>query len=850
MRNGAKWNLLKHLLGDKPSKASQQLTIDRLIHKLKSSGSTDTEITDDLAARYLCTDPSSPADYPPAPDAIEEDPLGTPFTFAEVKAVLAELNCRSAPGPDGIQNKLLKNFAEADIELLTEHINKIWEASVILIPKPGKPLALGSLRPISLTSCVGKVAEHVILKRVTKFVEERQILPLNQIGFRPSMSTQDVMLMLKHELLDKLTRDTRAILALDLEKAFDRVKHSHILASIREAGLGTRFYNYVSSFLRDRTATLQLGSLGSRQFNLGPRGTPQGAVISPFLFNLSMRELSRQLSQIDGIGHAFYADDITVWCTGGNDGRIEERLQDAVNTVQAFLRQAGLSLSAEKSELLLYRPKYKARKDAYSDINLLTADGSPIPTVGQIRILGMIIEANGSNAASITRISKKAEAMAKLINRVANKRGGLSEENLRRLFHAFLMSHINYIAPAHMWQKGDENRLDVIIRRCVKQVLGLPGNTRTVKINELGIHNTFNEIVEAQKLSQLVRLSSTEAGRRLLVHLGLKSPVTEQRQCQLPEELRAKFTVSPIPRNMHPAHNVGRRQARARALLSTAAAMEDNVAFVDAAQYGRSDHFVSVVTTLKGDHLSSLTLLHANADRAEQVAVALALAATNRTAIYTDSRAAARAFMTGSVCREAARVLSAANWTDKKHIIWFPAHVGRHVHGTILNANELVHSRARGLTFHAGENHSEAEDANWYYRDPLLTFHEICKHYHLERRKFPLPHPHLNRAQSITLRLLQTEAYASPLICSKYMDGIEPGCPRCGSPRCTLQHMLWQCPALRESPGSPSTEEDWRHLLTSKEKEDQLRAIQRAHDMAEEMHLPVPSWVRPADVAP
>lgn len=454
----------------------------------------------------------------------------------------------------------------------------------------------------------------------------------------------------------------------------------------------------------------------------------------------------------------------------------------------------------------------------------------------------MVIQANGHNDASITHISKKAEAMAKLINRVANKRGGLSEENLRRLFHAFLMSHINYVAPAHLWQKGDVRRLDVIIRRCVKQVLGLPGSTRTTKLNELGIHNTFKEIVEAQKVSQIVRLSSTEAGRRLLAHLGLQSPVTQESPRQLPEELRAKFTVLPIPRNMHPTHNVGRRQARARALLSTAAAMEDNVAFVDAAQYGYTDHFVSVVTTIKGEHLSSMTLLNSNADRAEQVAVALALAATDRTAIYTDSRATARAFMTGSVCREAARVLYAANWSDKKHIIWFPAHVGRHVHGTILNANELAHSRARGLTFRVGENHSEAEDVTRYFRDPLLTFTEICKHYQLERRKYPLPHPNLNRAQSITLRLLQTEAYASPLKCSKYMDGIEPGCPRCGHPKCTLQHMLWQCPTLRESSESPSTEADWNYLLTSQDKRDQLRAIQRARDMAVEFNLPVPSW--------
>lgn len=55
--------------------------------------------------------------------------------------------------------------------------------------------------------------------------------------------------------------------------------------------------------------------------------------------------------------------------------------------------------------------------------------------------------------------------------------------------------------------------------------------------------------------------------------------------------------------------------------------------FVDAARHSYSDHFVSVVTTLRGDHLSLLALLHVNADCAEQVVVALALAIIKRTAI-------------------------------------------------------------------------------------------------------------------------------------------------------------------------------------------------------------------------
>lgn len=411
------------------------------------------------------------------------------------------------------------------------------------------------------------------------------------------------------------------------------------------------------------------------------------------------------------------------------------------------------------------------------------------------------------------------------------------------------MSHINYIALAHKWSRRDEARLESIIRKNIKKVLGLPQSTSTEHLLALGVHNTFSEIVEAQQVAQVARLASTEAGRQLLAHIGIRSPIARQRECALPIKVREMYTVSQVPRNMHPQYNCGRRKARARALLQTAATIEDNVAFVDAAQYAASNHFVSAATSLRGELLTSLTLKNSDADKAEQVAVAIAMATTNRSTIYTDSRAATRAFMKGSVCKEAARVLSAASWTGKKHIIWFPGHVGSDAHETIPNANELAHSQARGLTHRAGSGHSEAEGGQWQ-RDPLLTFNEVCKHYQLGRRKFPLPHPHLNRPQAITLRMLQTNTYPCPFIWSKFVDGIDTRCPRCGHPRCTLQHMLWQCHDLHGGSGSPSTEEDWLQLITSSAKDQQLRAVQRAREVAESFNLPVPSWAGPPDGTP
>lgn len=49
------------------------------------------------------------------------------------------------------------------------------------------------------------------------------------IGFRPGLGTQDAMLLIKREILDRKTKDVLGILALDLTKAIGTVLHKHVL---------------------------------------------------------------------------------------------------------------------------------------------------------------------------------------------------------------------------------------------------------------------------------------------------------------------------------------------------------------------------------------------------------------------------------------------------------------------------------------------------------------------------------------------------------------------------------------------------------------------------------------------
>ncbi|KAL3186300.1 hypothetical protein MRX96_028025 [Rhipicephalus microplus] len=83
----------------------------------------------------------------------------------------------------------------------------------------------------------------------------------------------------------------------------------------------------------------------------------------------------------------------------------------------------------------------------------------------------------------------------------------------------------------------------------------------------MGAHNTLSEISDAQRTSQLSRLSSPAAGRRLLDRAGLLPPSERvgtgpygelEEQAILNDEAVRNIIVYPLPKNTEPERNEGR----------------------------------------------------------------------------------------------------------------------------------------------------------------------------------------------------------------------------------------------------------------------------------------------------
>jgi hypothetical protein len=89
--------------------------------------------------------------------------------------------------------------------------------------------------------------------------------------------------------LKKASKKKKSTVAvfLDINKAYDTVWTSGLLFKLSKIGIHENCLGWISNFLRDRSIVIRIGSHTSEPRKIS-NGVPQGAVISPLLFNVML----------------------------------------------------------------------------------------------------------------------------------------------------------------------------------------------------------------------------------------------------------------------------------------------------------------------------------------------------------------------------------------------------------------------------------------------------------------------------------------------------------------------------------------------------------------------------------
>ena len=195
-----------------------------------------------------------------------------PILHREVEAAVQSLKKRKSAGVDRIPAELVQTGGETVISAPTIVCNKIWRTGewptprtqplVITLPKKGNLQQCQNYHAISLVSHPSKDMPKIILNRLKPQVEK--IIGEEQTGFRAGRSTTEQICNLRI-LCEKYLQHQQDLyhILIDFKKAFDRVWHAALWATMKKYNISTSLIQVIKNFHnKDTSAVLFNCSIG------------------------------------------------------------------------------------------------------------------------------------------------------------------------------------------------------------------------------------------------------------------------------------------------------------------------------------------------------------------------------------------------------------------------------------------------------------------------------------------------------------------------------------------------------------------------------------------------------------
>jgi len=329
----------------------------------------------------------------------------TVMCHKSVSDFIDKLNYNCSPGIDKITGEHLKHGkTETLCKVLSnlfscilswKTVPSVFKVGVIvpILKKPSlNPSDASSYRPVTLSSVFSKILEMIMLP--SDNVSD------SQFGFRKGRGTSlacslynDVKCYFQYVNSPLLT------CSLDAEKCFDSIWHNALFYKLKDK-IPNDHWLILYRWYKGLKATVRWNNVYSDYFDV-TRGTRQGSVLSPQLFNIFINDLLIQLDTCTdkvAIGNCSlnsfaYADDVNLLCT------TVPELQRLINICTDYADKWRFRFGINKTKCLVIAGNQLA------DVPKWNLKGQPIVNVDSLEILG--VHYDSKNVAHVdNRIAK------------------------------------------------------------------------------------------------------------------------------------------------------------------------------------------------------------------------------------------------------------------------------------------------------------------------------------------------------------------------------------------------------------------------------------------------------------
>jgi RNA-directed DNA polymerase len=244
---------------------------------------------DSLAAR-------EPTERPMFSEHLMEEVFERHNLHAALKQVRAN---KGSPGVDGMSVDELPDFLKVHWpEIKNQLFDGTYQPQMIKrvdIPKPGSQ----EKRKLGIPCVIDRLIQQAILQ-VLQWRWDPTFSEFSY-GFRPGRSAHQAVAQAQAYI----EQGYDVVVDIDLEKFFDQVCHDRLMSHLAERIPDKRLLKLIRGYL-------QAGILAEGLVIQPETGTPQGSPLSPFLSNVVLDELDKEL---EARGHRFcrYADDSNIY---------------------------------------------------------------------------------------------------------------------------------------------------------------------------------------------------------------------------------------------------------------------------------------------------------------------------------------------------------------------------------------------------------------------------------------------------------------------------------------------------------------------------------------------------------